>query len=122
MSVVKAFNTHFIELLQDLKLHDTGSSMKMAISGCKLLIKTRPKFISLFWKVYAIRFGDDINKRGIASFIDMDYKNDEILKEYTMLCDQLGPMRDIVQEMNEKEQVKILEYIKNLNTISLLIV
>ena len=122
MSVVKAFNKHFIELLEDIKLHDKGSGMKNAINGCKLLIKTRPKFIPLFWKIYAMRFGDDINKRGIESFIDMDYKNDEILKEYKVLCDQLGPMRDIVKEMNEEEKGKILEYIKNLNTISLLIV
>ena len=122
MSVVKAFNKHFIEMLEGIKVHDTGKSMKKAISGCKLIIKTRPKFIPLFWKVYAIRFGDDIDKYGIDSFIDMDYKSDEILKEYSMLCEQLGPMREIVKGMNEEEQAKVLDYIKNLNTISKLIV
>ena len=122
MSVVKAFNRHFIELLESIKLYDNGKSMKKSISACKLLIKTRPKFIPLFWKIYAIRFGDDINERGIESFINMDYKNDETLKDYSMLCEQLGPMREIVKQMNEEEQNKVLEYIKNLNIISLLIV
>ena len=101
MSILKAFNNHFLEFLEDVSLiFPNDSQLKSAHLLVGQIIKTKPKMIVELWKV-------KINDK---FFINKDYSKNE----------NASPIKKIQQkivEMSDENKNKSMKYVQNLSKL-----
>lgn len=123
MSIVKAFNNHFQELLEDiLSVFPDNKQIKKAKMGLEMLQKANPKLILLFWreKVYN-KYRTEIDNGDIDFFLNKDYKDDIVDDQYNNEINQsIDKLREPVKNMGLDNQNKVMKYLQNLSKLSLL--
>lgn len=121
MSIVKTFNDHFMEFIDDV-LVVFPSNMEIILARTTLLgiKKLNPSLLIRYWYDYVnIPYKVDIDNGDIDFFIEKDYAKDvedfEDPGYFLKAIDRFrGPIRDMKQENKEKS----FQYIQNLCALS----
>lgn len=123
MSVLKAFNNHFMEFVDDVQsIFPENNDIKKAKNGIEMLRKANPRMIIMIWREHiADPYRDQIEAGDISFFIDKDYSKDvshaDNARSIMEAVDRLrGPIRD----MGSENQVKAMKYIQNLTKLSMM--
>lgn len=121
MSVLKAFNDHFVEFLNDiLRIFPENHDIRTARTSIETLRKVNPRKILLIWKEYiGIPYRTPIENGEISFFISKAYDNDVKDTPNTgAILDAIERMRQPVRDMGEENQAKAMKYIQNLTKLS----
>lgn len=122
MSVVKAFNTHFSEFLEDvLTVFPNNKQIKKAKIALEMLNKANPKLILVFWRdsIYN-KYKDEIDGNNIDFFIHKDYSNDVIGEDNNRILSAIDNFREPIRNMGTDNQEKCMKYIQNLSKLSIM--
>ena len=118
--ILKAFNNHLSEFLEDLNLtFPESEGIKYSKSGFERLRKANPKILISLFKRYIYDFYlEDINNSNLTKFIEKDYTWDcrklnpetsEYVKEQIDLLRE--PIKEVSNDQENKE--KAVKYMKN---------
>lgn len=121
MSVLKAFNDHFVEFLNDiLRIFPENHDIRTARTSIETLRKVNPRKILLIWKEYiGIPYRAPIENGEISFFISKAYDNDVKDTPNTgAILDAIERMRQPVRDMGDENQAKAMKYIQNLTKLS----
>lgn len=121
MSVLKAFNDHFVEFLNDiLRIFPENHDIRTARTSIETLRKVNPRKILLIWKEYiGVPYRVPIENGEISFFISKAYDNDVKDTPNTgAILDAIERMRQPVRDMGEENQAKAMKYIQNLTKLS----
>jgi hypothetical protein len=120
-NILKLFNDHFIEFLDDLQdiLPENGDilSVKGALLNAR---KTNPRLIIKIWKEKVVDvYRDQINKGDMDFFIEKNYENDiSDIEDSNKMIKKINVLKSLIRDMNEQNQITSMKYIQNLTKIS----
>lgn len=121
MSVLKAFNNHFIDFLEDVhRVFPEDRDIKKAKTALEMLRKANPRLIIQIWRAHiADKYASEIAGGDLEFFLSKDYSADvtgaDNAGEIMGAVDRLrGPIRN----MGEDNQQKAMKYIQNLTKLS----
>ena len=114
MSILKAFNNHLGEFMDDIILvfpHDT--QLKSARLFSKQVVKAKPSSIINMWKSdINNKYKDEIEKGDYNFFINKDYTG--TTQNYD------GPIKKIqvkIAIMSQENKIKAMKYVQNLTKL-----
>jgi hypothetical protein len=124
--ILKGFNDHFSEFLDDInRVFPTNSDILKAKTAINMIRKANPKMLIMAWQTFIVdKYSDVIEKGDITFFIDKDY-SDDIDKfsssnqdKTNSILDTINKLRGPVRDMKSDEQQKAMQYIQNLCQLS----
>jgi hypothetical protein len=125
MSIIKAFNSHFIEFLDDVLTVFPGDknvkTSRYYISG---VMKINPSIVVKAWHQYCVLpYSTQIENGDWSFFMVKDYKNDigqsdQYNSENVLSAIEL--IKDKASNMSEENQKKIVKYLQNLSKLSIM--
>jgi hypothetical protein len=125
MSIVKAFNNHFIEFLDDvLNVFPNDKNIKTAKYYISGIMKINPSIVVKAWHEYVVLpYSKQINDSDWSFFMRKDYEKDIGTSEQYNSEKVLGAIeliRDKASKMSDNDQEKIIKYIQNLSKLSIM--
>ena len=125
MSIVKAFNNHFIEFLDDvINVIESSKIIKTAKFYLSNVNKLNPTLTIKAWYMYCVvPYSNQINDGDFSFFINKDYKNDIGESEQynsSQVLDAVEVIRREASELNDENQKKIIKYVQNLSKLSIM--
>ena len=125
MSIVKAFNNHFIEFLDDvINVIESSKIIKTAKFYLSNVNKLNPTLTIKAWYMYCVvPYSNQINDGDFSFFINKDYKNDIGESEQynsSQVLDAVEVIRREASELNDENQKKIIKYVQNLSKLSMM--
>ena len=120
-SIPGAFNHHAKEFFNDVKnvLPDDPD-----VLAAELAVDTAKKAnVTLFikaWHKYTAPYVAKIKEKDISFFLEKDYTAEVERSKNAGLTEGIERMRQRLATLDEKHKVKIMEYVYNLTTLSLL--
>lgn len=120
MSVLTAFNNHFMEFLEDIQgIFPEDKDIKKAITSLTLLRKGNPKLILTVWKQYiTTKYKTQIDSGDISFFLEKDYSNDIDTSNSSRILESIDRLRGPISNMGKENQQKSMKYIQNLTKLS----
>jgi hypothetical protein len=125
MSIIKAFNSHFIEFLDDVLTVFPGDknvkTSRYYISG---VMKINPSIVVKAWHQYCVLpYSKQIEDGDWSFFMVKDYKqdigkSDQYNSEKVLSAIEL--IKDKASNMSEENQKKIVKYLQNLSKLSIM--
>ena len=119
-SILKAFNNHLVELLEDVKgLFPSDINIKTALKMVGMLKKANPKMIIKGWKSYVSdRYKNEISKGDFEFFLNKNYQNDvNDVEDAGQVLQTIQLIKDKFQQMNEENRGKTIKYVQNLTKL-----
>ena len=121
--ILKTFNDHFIEFIEDIiKVFPENSDLVAIKNSFINFRKLNPKLVLGVFRTYVIdKYSVEIDSKNIDFFINKNYETD--LKDNSsssMIIEKIDKLRDPVREMSEDNQQKVLKYLQNLKKLCLL--
>ena len=120
-SILRAFNEHFSEFMQDvIRVFPNDNNLQ----ACKLAIekmrKANPKLIlTTFTQEFSNKYRDQINNNNIDFFIYNDYDDDvKASTRPSLILEKINLLRKPVSNMNDADKNKTILYIQNLTKLS----
>jgi len=118
-SVLKAFNTHLMEFLDDcITIFPSNMDLKTAKTFVSGLKKVNPKKLIVTWNQTVTLYRDPIEKGDFSFFEEKDYKEDFIKNGYGKdTNDFLKIIENIKNELkkeSESNKKKAIKYVQNL--------
>ena len=125
MSIIKAFNNHFIEFLDDvLNVFPSDKNIKTAKYYISGIMKINPSIVVKAWHEYVVLpYSKQINESDWSFFMRKDYEKDIGTSEQYNSEKVLGAIeliRDKESKMSDNDQEKIIKYIQNLSKLSIM--
>ena len=125
MSISKAFNSHFIEFLDDVLLVLPGNkNIKTAKFYTTNIIRLNPSLLVKAWNLYCVvPYSDKIENGDFSYFINKDYKADVgVSQEYNsgQVLDAIEEIRKSASTLNDENQKKIIKYVQNLSKLAIM--
>jgi hypothetical protein len=122
-NILKAFNDHFEEFVQDVHQafpEDVDIlSAKNALFACR---KANPRLIPKIWHMYvAGPYIQKIEAGDISFFIHKDYTEDIYLPNSERIVKAIDRFREPVKQMGRENQEKVIKYMQNLSKLAALI-
>tara|TARA_B110000858_G_scaffold198112_1_gene262620 strand:+ start:1587 stop:1970 length:384 start_codon:yes stop_codon:yes gene_type:complete len=118
MSILKAFNNHFKEFLQDMILvfpHDT--ELKTSNVFMEGLIKMKPRSVLEVWKVKINDvYQEEIKKGDYNFFIEKNYDED-VGNGDNKLTSSIKKMQKKISNMTKENKIKAMKYVQNLTKL-----
>jgi len=115
----KIFNSHFKELCDDLLiLFPNYKPLSRAQYTIDILLKTKPSIIIKFWKLFGTKYETEIEKQGLLFFVHNDFTEDAKTLNAEYMMEYIKQIGVLIQQMNQENQNKVLDYINNLIKIS----
>lgn len=115
----KIFNSHFKEMCEDLLLlFPNYKPLSRAQYTIDILLKTKPNIIIKFWKIFGTKYESQIEQQGLSFFVDTDFTEDAKSLNAEYMMEYIKQIGVLIDQMNEQNQTKVLEYINNLIKIS----
>ena len=120
-SILRAFNEHFSEFMQDIIRvfpNDTN------LHACKLAIekmrKANPKLIMItFTQEFVYKYRDQLSNNNLDFFINNDYTDDlKNTSNSSLILEKINMLRDPIRNMNETNKNKTTQYMQNLMKLS----
>lgn len=120
-TILKAFNDHFIEFLEDVQnVFPDNADILTAKNALLALRKANPVLIIKVWKDYIVfKYNDRIMSDDISFFIDKDYVEDvSDMGSSATIVKKINILREPVRNMGKENQDKVMKYLKNLTKLS----
>ena len=122
MSLLKAFNSHFIEFLEDvLHVFPDDKYLRTAITFSKHLTKINPSLIIKCWQDYVVNpYGKNIKNGDFDFFLKKDYTDDlGTSKQYnsTKLLKIISNIKDKSSTMRDNNRANVIKYLQNLTKL-----
>lgn len=120
-TILKAFNDHFVELLDDVQnVFPENADILTAKNAILALRKANPLIIIRVWKDYIVRkYNDQIMADDISFFIEKDYVEDVgDMSASSTIIKKINVIREPVRNMGKENQEKVMKYLKNLTKLS----
>ena len=121
--ILKTFNDHFIEFIEDIiKVFPENSDLVAIKNSFINFRKLNPKLVLGVFRTYVIdKYSDEIDAKNIDFFINKNYETDlQDNSSCSMIIEKIDKLRDPVREMSEDNQQKVLKYLQNLKKLCLL--
>ena len=124
-SIVKAFNDHFIEMVEDIALvFPDDMDILSAKNSLITLRKMNPKILIRSWNKYVVsKYHKEIENGDLSYFLDKDYTEDlAASSESKRIMSAIDRLRNPIKSMSPENQEKILKYLQNLSKLTLVFV
>ena len=121
-SFLGAFNTHLLELLEDLKtLYPADINIKTAIRLVSTLKKANPKMLLKGWKVSVNdEYKKQIEEGDFDFFLNKEYDRDiggDLKQSSSQILDAINLIKIKFRDMNETNRKKTIKYVQNLTKL-----
>lgn len=119
--ILKAFNNHFLEFVEDVKRVFPGDvDIATAANALQKLKKANPKIIIMAFKQYvSIPYKKEIEAGELDFFISKDYSADLTgTSSSSVILEKIDLLRKPISEMKEDEQMKVIKYLQNLTKLA----
>jgi len=120
-SILRAFNEHFLEFMQDvIRVFPNDNNLyacKMAIDNMR---KANPKLLLVtFSNEFSNKYREQINNNNIDFFINNNY-SDAVrnAESASIILDKINLLREPIRNMDESDKNKTIQYIQNLTKLS----
>jgi hypothetical protein len=121
--ILKTFNDHFIEFIEDIiKVFPENSDLVAIKNSFINFRKLNPKLVIDVFRRYVIdKYSEEIDSNNVEFFINKNYESDFVYsKRSSMIIEKIDKLREPVRMMSVNDQENVLKYLKNLKKISLL--
>ena len=117
MEIQRAFNTHFIEFVDDIKNYfSENMEIQTTATTLRTAKKVNPKLIIGVWYDNIVKkYDDKIEKGDISFFVTKEYSDD--VNGNNTILNGIDRIRKPVQEMPAAEQEKAMKYVQNLTKL-----
>ena len=121
-SFLGAFNTHLLELLEDLKtLYPADINIKTAIRLVSTLKKANPKMLLKGWKVSVNdEYKKQIEEGDFDFFLNKEYDRDiggDLKQSSSQILDAINLIKIKFRDMDETNRKKTIKYVQNLTKL-----
>jgi hypothetical protein len=122
-AVLKGFNDHFGEFVEDLKQVFPGNEDLAALSSfVKTVRKANPRLAITAWnECVCLPYGEEIRSGNVSYFLEKDYSADldgNESKDYIM--QSIDQIRSPIAQLSEDDKRKAMQYIQNLTKLATL--
>lgn len=124
-SIVKAFNDHFIEMIEDIaSVFPDDMDILSAKNSLITLRKMNPKMIIRSWNTYVVsKYHTEIEGGDLSYFLNKDYTEDVAgSSESKRIMTAIDRLRNPIKAMDKVNQDKILKYLQNLSKLTLVFI
>lgn len=122
-TVLKAFNDHFVEFVDDVsRVFPNDKDVSTTKNALLAIRKANPKLIMLYWQEYvAIPYAQKIADGDLSFFIEKDYTNDlRDMEGNGAIMQKIDRLRGQIKAMSNDDQCKSMTYVQNLTKLSAL--
>lgn len=118
-SVLKGFNNHLIEFIDDLIFVFPGDmDIKVAKTTVSTMIKFNPSKMIKIWNKHICKYSKEIEEGNIEYFLKKDYSEDVAnVNEVDNLDEMIERLRIPIRNMGKENQDKSIKYIQNLTKL-----
>ena len=121
-SFLGAFNTHLLELLEDLKtLYPADINIKTAIRLVSTLKKANPKMLLKGWKVSVNdEYKKQIEEGDFDFFLNKEYDRDiggDLKQSSSQILDAINLIKIKFRDMDKTNRKKTIKYVQNLTKL-----
>ena len=121
-SLLSAFNTHLLELLEDLRnLYPNDVNIKTAIHLVGSMKKMNPKLIIKGWKSSVNdEYKEEISKGDLDFFINKDYNKDiggDLVQNSSQILEAIKLIKTKFRIMKAINKKKTIKYVQNLTKL-----
>ena len=121
MSLLKAFNNHLLEFIDDLIIiFPEDLDIRTSKTFIQGIIKVNPKMISkYYYDNIALRYKEEIENADISFFIDKDYNEDlgDNWKTNNIHI-TMDRWRNILKNTKDENKKKAMKYFQNLSKLA----
>jgi hypothetical protein len=120
-TVLKAFNNHFFEFIQDIiDIFPENEDLKITKTGLEFFRKANPTCIVKAWEYFVHeKYKDVIDKGDITFFFEKDYNNDlTYMSNAGEIMKAIDKIREPVRNMSNESKAHTMKYIQNLCKLS----
>jgi hypothetical protein len=121
MTLLKAFNNHLIEFIEDLiKIYPEDLDLKTSHTFITGMIRVNPRIIcNYFYKNIALKYKKEFENGDINFFINKDY-NEDLGDEWktNKIHTTMEKWRELLRESSNENKKKSLKYFENLSKLS----
>ena len=120
-TILKAFNNHFFEFIQDIIIiFPENSDLKSTKTALEFFKKANPTCIIKAWHHYVYeQYKDVIESGDIVFFFEKDYKNDLTnMANAGDIMKAIDKIRDPIKNMGDENKTHAMKYIQNLCKLS----
>lgn len=120
-NLLKAFNDHFIEFLNDIqRVFPDNVDILAAKNGLLAIRSMNPRLIIEVWQSHiSYHYKSEIENGNIDFFLNKDYTSDlQNSENADKIMQSIQRLRNPVKQMNEEDQKKVVKYMQNLTKIS----
>ena len=121
--LMKSFNTHFVELLQDIiTIFPDNKDIQYAKTSFESLKQMNPALIIKVWFSYIYTpYATIIDNGDISFFFDKSYENDlSMVSNAKEIMGMIDKLREPVRNMSELSKQHSMKYIQNLSKLSVI--
>jgi hypothetical protein len=120
-TLLKAFNNHFMEFVEDiLRVFPDDTDIIAAKNGLISIKKANPKLVPMIWSQHiGGPYGTQIVEGDIGFFIAKDYAADiSTMSSSQSIASKIDVLREPVRAMGTENQQKVMRYIQNLTKLA----
>ena len=121
MSLLKAFNNHFLEFIEDvIKIFPENLDIMTAKTFLEGIMKVNPKLLCEYWYNWiGSQYAKKIENEDIDFFINKDYNNDLANDWKTgKIYNAIENLRSAIKNISVENQKKAMKYVNNLTKLS----
>jgi hypothetical protein len=121
MSVLSAFNNHFIEFLEDVEsIFPEDRDVKKGKTALEMMKKANPRMLIMIWKRnITVPYKSYIEEGDIDYFISKDYSEDfNGTDSEKKILESIDKFRNPIRMMSDDNKKKAMKYIQNLTKLS----
>ena len=116
-SLLKAFNNHLLEFIEDvIRIFPENLDIKTGKTFIEGVKRVNPKKIITYWRDNILNLYErEITEGDITFFVNKDYKNDIGTESQSLKV--LEDIRKLVRETTQENKQKAMKYLQNLTKI-----
>jgi hypothetical protein len=120
-SILRAFNTHFFEFVNDIiDIFPENNDIKDSKTALEFFKKANPTSILKAWNYFVCNpYRDVIEQGNIEFFFDKDYEKDlTYMSNANEIVKVIDTLREPVRNMGDANKEHTMKYIQNLSKLS----
>jgi hypothetical protein len=121
-TVMRAFNTHFVEFIDDiLNIYPDSIEIAAAKTSFETFRKMNPSAIIKAWYLYVyVPYSNYIEAGDLSFFFEKDYSNDlDYVANSDEVLKMIDRVRNPLRQLSESNKEQTKKYLKNLNKLSI---
>ena len=118
MSLLKVFNNHLVEFLEDFQNVIESKDIKAAVLFINTTKKMNPSIFIKGWINYIyIPYKHKIDEGDFTFFLNKDYLSDIDADDDNKVLEIINNMRGELKKINNDNREKVIKYVQNLTKI-----